>query len=248
MSPPEAEGRWLRPFLLAAAFLTRLPAPLVIPRGRELGEATAFYPLIGLALGGALAGVGALAGGALEPALLAGVLVALLAGVTGGLHLDGVADCFDALGVLGDRERRLSVMKDPRVGALGAAALMLVLIVKVLALAEAGWLLLPAGLALSRWLAVVLAVTFPYARPSGTGSGVSAQAGWRELLLGGVLVVVAVAASGPAAWLGALGAIVGVWLLARKMHTVLGGLTGDVYGAAVEIAELSFFLAAALIR
>lgn len=242
----EPEGRLLRPLLLAIGLLTRVPVPFVTPRDDELGRAAALYPLVGLALGGALLGVSLLVGDRLSAELSAALLVALLALLTGGLHLDGVSDCFDALGVFGDRERKLAVMKDPRAGALGAAALMLVIVLKVLALAEAGAWALPAALALSRWIAAALAVVYPYARTSGTGGALSSQAGWRELAIGGALVLPVLAIGGPAAWLGAAGAGLCALALARTMDRALGGLTGDVYGAAIEVAEIGFFLAVAL--
>jgi adenosylcobinamide-GDP ribazoletransferase len=237
----------LRPFLLAASFLTRLPVPFITPRDRELGRSAAFYPLIGLLLGLLLLGAGLLLSGRTSPELTAAILVTLLAMLTGGLHLDGVADCSDALGVFGDRERRLAVMKDPRSGALGVVALVLALALKLLALSEAGIWMLPAALVLSRWVAVVLAVALPYARERGTGGALSSQAGWREVLLGAILVAAGLFASGPVAWLGAAGGIVAALWLARTMHRALGGLTGDVYGAAIEVTEIGFFIAVAIV-
>ena len=247
MSRPEPEGRILRPLLFAFAFLTRIPIPPLTPRDRELGQAAAAYPLVGLALGGALLGLGLLLDGQVSAPLQATILLAALAAATGGLHLDGVADCFDALGVFGDRERRLAVMKDPQSGALGVAALSFTILIKVLALSEANLLILPAALALSRWLAAALAVTFPYARARGTGGAVSAQAGWRELLLGGLVVVGALWVTGPLAWAGAAGGLAAGGALAWKMNRTLGGLTGDVYGASVEAAEIGFFLTVAML-
>lgn len=247
MSRPEPEGRVLRPLLFAFAFLTRLPLPHLTPRGRELGQATAAYPLVGLTLGGALLGLGLLLDGHVSVLLQATLLLSTLAVVTGGLHLDGVADCFDALGVFGDRERRLAVMKDPRSGALGVAALIFAILLKVLALSEASLWVLPTALALSRWLAAALAVAFPYARERGTGGAVSTQATWRELALGGLLVLGALWVTGPLAWAGAVGGATAGLALAWKMNRTLGGLTGDVYGASVEASEIGFLLTVAVL-
>ncbi|MDG1482594.1 MAG: adenosylcobinamide-GDP ribazoletransferase [Myxococcota bacterium] len=236
----------MRPFLLAVGFLTRIPTPLVMPEGRELARSMLWFPLVGLLLAVPLLGMAHLLSGVLSPLLVAAIVVALLAGLTGGLHLDGVADCFDALGVFGDTERRLTVMKDPRVGALGAVGLVMVLILKVLALAEAGpalpAVLLPA-LVLSRWTAVLLAATFPYARPKGTGQAMATDVGWVEVIGGGLVVLAVLGALG--GWWAAGLALVGALLLAARMHRLLGGLTGDVYGAAVEVVEVVFFIALA---
>src|SRR5262249_4187310 len=123
--------------LLAVEFLTvarvrrfRLVSPA------ELARSQAFYPLVGLALGGALPAVDRLLAGALPPLTRSALQVALLAAVTRGLHLDGLADSFD--GLLGGRDRgqRLEIMRDPRIGSFGATALALVLLLKWSALAE----------------------------------------------------------------------------------------------------------------
>ena len=236
----------MRTFLLAVGFLTRIPTPLIMPEGRELGRSMAWFPLVGLVLAVLLLGAAHLLTAWLSPLLTAAIVVSLLAGLTGGLHLDGVADCADALGVFGERERRLAVMKDPRVGALGAVGLLCVLLLKVLALSEAGvalpMVLLPA-LVLSRWVAVLLAVAFPYARPAGTGQAMSTGAGWLEVVLGGAVVLAVLWWSG--AWWAAAAALLAGLLLAARMRALLGGLTGDVYGAAVEVVEVVFFIAVA---
>jgi adenosylcobinamide-GDP ribazoletransferase len=92
--------------------------------------------VVGLVLGLVLTGLAALLVGALPSTVLAVALVALLAGMTGGLHIDGLADTFDALGGgRGDRQRMLDLMRDSRIGAHGAAALVLLLMMKVFALA-----------------------------------------------------------------------------------------------------------------
>lgn len=234
---------------LAVEFLTvfRLrrwsPAPV-----EAMARAQAFYPLVGLALGALLALIDA----GLTPWLGAGtraaLLVAALAAVTRGLHLDGLADTFD--GLLGghDRERRLAIMRDPRLGSFGATALVLTLLVKWSALAElagpsrrAALLLAPA---LARYVIVVVSAAFPYARAEGLGAGYRVVArglplaaatlfalamGAAFALPGLILVAVAVAA----------GLLIGAWAWAA-----VGGVTGDTYGAACEVAETVALLAA----
>jgi adenosylcobinamide-GDP ribazoletransferase len=236
----------VRTFFLALGFLTRIPTPLVMPEGGEMARSMVWFPLVGLLLAIPLLGVAHLLTGTLSPLLIAAIVVAGLAGLTGGLHLDGAADCFDALGVFGDTEKRLAVMKDPRVGALGAVGLVSVMVLKILALAEAGpalpMVLLPA-LVLSRWTAVLLAAAFPYARPAGTGQAMATGAGWLEVVGGGLVVLGVLGALG--GWWAAGLALVAGLLLAARMHALLGGLTGDVYGAAVEVVEVVFFIALA---
>src|SRR5262245_55001375 len=127
----------MRPLVAAFAFLTRLPVWAGPLRDADLGRSVSFFPLVGLVLGLVLTGLGSLMSGALSPPLAATLLVALLAGMTGGLHLDGVADVFDALGGgRGDRKRMLDIMRDSRIGAHGAAALVLLLLAKIFAVAQ----------------------------------------------------------------------------------------------------------------
>src|SRR5262245_52238316 len=170
-------------------------------------------------------------------------LVALLAGLTGGLHLDGVADVFDALGGgRGQRDRMLAILRDSRIGAHGAAALVLVILAKVVAVAalvdhssgdHAWWALYAAPVA-ARWAVVPLIVGFPYARPEGLGKPFHGHAGVAQLA--GATAVAAIALG----WLGgraiapALAALLAALAIATWLHRHLGGLTGDVYGAAIE--------------
>ncbi len=237
----------LRAFLLAIAFLTRVPLGVAPAREGELARALAFFPVVGLGLGAALGSVAWLLRGVLTPTLAAVAIVALLATLTGGLHLDGLADVFDAWGGgRRDRERMLAIMRDSRVGAHGAVAVALVLIAKVAALAE---VLAHAGLpavvvfpAAARWAVVPLVACFPYARREGLGIAFRTGRGAVEL-------AVATAVVGALAfWLGAplpfLAALAVALLFAWRVGAMLGGLTGDVYGAAIELGEVAFLLAA----
>src|SRR5687768_16835130 len=121
---------------LALGFLTRLPVGAAVVDEASFGRALGWFPLVGAGLG-ALLLVGAwVLEPVLAPSLCAAALVAFWAYATGGLHLDGVADVFDAFsGGRGDRERTLEIMRDSRIGAHGAVALVLVLLTKFVAVA-----------------------------------------------------------------------------------------------------------------
>lgn len=233
----------IRPCVAAFAFLTRLPVwsgPLL---DEDLGRSVAFFPLVGLVLGLVLTGAAALLGGVLSPTLAAVALVALLAGLTGGLHLDGVADVFDALGGgRGDRQRMLDIMRDSRIGAHGAAALVLLLVAKVAAVADAiarrDLTSLLAFPAVARWAVTPAIVFHPYARPEGTGRAFNGNAGAREVAVATALLALALAVLGRRIVVPAAGAFVAASLLAQWLRRLLGGLTGDVYGAAIELAEV----------
>src|SRR4051812_27073096 len=119
----------IRSLAVALTFLTRAPFRLERIVDVDVGRSLAWFPVVGAALGFLLLGMERLLRGVLPPGLAAVSLVATLALLTGGLHLDGLADVFDALGGgRGSRERMLAIMRDSRVGAHGAAALALFLI------------------------------------------------------------------------------------------------------------------------
>ena len=228
----------------ALGFFTRLPigsAPLP-PTFRGV---IVWLPAVGLIVGAVVAAAIKIAGLFL-PAALCGVIGCLTwVAVTGGLHLDGVADCGDGLIVEATRERRLEIMKDSRLGTFGGTALFFVLAFKIGALAElAGttpdFVPLLLGCCLAGCVArcmVFVAMRVPTARPGGLGEalheGVTAR--HEAIALG---LAVAVAALNGMRGLLALGAaaLVGLFLLsaARKR---LGGVTGDVFGCLVELTE-----------
>ena len=171
------------------------------------------------------------------------MLVALLAALTGGLHLDGVADVFDALGGgRGDKQRMLDIMRDSRIGAHGAAALVLLLLAKVAAVAEllarrdlGGLLAFPA---VARWAVTPAIVFHPYARAEGTGRAFNGEARPWEVAGATVLLALALVAVGPRLLVPAAGALAAATLFALWLRRRLGGLTGDVYGASIELAEV----------
>jgi adenosylcobinamide-GDP ribazoletransferase len=241
----------VKPVVAAFAFLTRLPVWRGPLRDVDLGRSVSFFPLVGLVLGFALTGLAAALAGVMSPWLVAVLLAAVLALLTGGLHLDGFADVFDALGGgRGDRARMLEIMRDSRIGAHGAAALNLLLIAKVAGLAQAterrDLLALLAFPTIGRWLAALLVVLFPYARPEGVGRAFSGEAGRLQAGIATAIAAVTLAVLGPALILPALGAGVIVFGFAFWLHRRLGGLTGDVYGASIELGEVAMLVFASI--
>jgi adenosylcobinamide-GDP ribazoletransferase len=233
----------MKAVVAAFAFLTRLPVWRGPLRDVDLGRSVSFFPLVGLVLGFALTGLAAALAGTLAPTLIAVLLAAVLAGLTGGLHLDGFADVFDGLaGGRGDRARTLEIMRDSRIGALGVAALALLLIGKVAALAQLAerrdLVALLAFPTVARWLGALLIVLFPYVRPEGLGRAFSGEAGRREAAVATAITGAVVAVLGAHLILPALGAAAAVLAFAYWLHRRLGGLTGDVYGAAIELGEV----------
>jgi adenosylcobinamide-GDP ribazoletransferase len=181
------------------------------------------------------------------PTLLAALLtVTVWKVVTGGLHLDGLADCLDGL-VGRDPEHRLAIMRDSRIGAFGALGLILFLLLELAAVAElpqaVRWRVLLAAPAIARALPPLLARAFPAARPHGHGAafraGLHRGSAAVALALG---AAVAFGALGPMAAVALAAAVVvalaGGWFMAGR----LGGISGDVLGASVEVAELAVLL------
>lgn len=234
----------MRPLVAAFAFLTRLPVWKGPLEERDLARSVAFFPVVGLVVGLVMTGA-AFALGALLPAfVLAALVVAAAAALTGGLHLDGLADLFDAVGGgRGDRARTLEILRDSRVGAHGAAALVLALLAKVGAIAHllGRQDLLPVLVApaVARWAVTPLIILFPYARAEGLGRPFNGGAGRKEVALASAILMVLIASLGLRFVLPALGALAVAFAIGIWMHRRLGGLTGDVYGAAIELAEVA---------
>ncbi len=231
-------------FLVAWEFLT------VVPLGRRghavdegtFGRSLAAFPLVGLALGAALAAFSLAAALLFPPALVATLAVVLLAWLSGGLHLDGVADTADACGA-NSCEDALRIMKGSTIGAYGSLALFSVLGLKIAALAALPpRVLAPALLAmpvLGRWAQVHATVGRTYAREQGTAKAFvegTTRAAW--CVATGTTLVIAAAAMGPAglAAAGLVWAAVAVYV--RRVTAWLGGVTGDTIGAAGEGAEV----------
>jgi adenosylcobinamide-GDP ribazoletransferase len=241
---------------LAVTLLTVVPLPgragPAGPTRREAGAAMAWAPVVGLAAGGVAAGVlwaGARWAGPLLGAVLA---IAALAALTGGLHLDGLADLADGLGSRRPAAGALEIMKQSDIGPFGVVALVFTLLIQVTALTRAevlgrGPVAIVAAAVTAR-LAMTAACRpgVPAARPSGLGALVAGSV--RPAVLAGL----AGAAVGGAAAFGVIFAVAVVAALAAGLALAaaatrrLGGITGDVLGAVAETAAAVCLLVTAL--
>lgn len=232
---------------MAVRYLTIVPLPGRAPHGGEaIGRAAPWFPAVGLGIGIALAVVER-ATSALFPSLLAALLtVTAWKLLTGGLHLDGLADCLDGL-VGRDAAHRLAIMRDSRIGAFGAIGLILFLLLEVAAVAElppaVRWRALLVIPAVARATPAVLARLFPAAKAEGHGAAFRAGAPLAAAPIAlAVALVAAAAALGSAGLLAAAAALAGALALGWFMAGRLSGITGDVLGAAIEVAELAALL------
>lgn len=234
-------------FLDALRFLTVLPLPKA-EQEPDLPKAMFFFPLAGLIIGFLSLLVYFTAQFFLSERLC--VLILLIAPVflSGGLHLDGLADFCDGYFGGKSRERKLEIMKDSRIGTWGAAAIALSLLVKfeLLSALPAKAPLFLLMLACSRWLQVFLSFLLPYiGKPGGLAEGVALKI-TSHTLLGASLwllpVILFSGIPGMAAFLGFAGFAFGIFLFYKKE---MGGITGDMIGAASEISEIVILIFAA---
>ncbi len=239
------EGQ-VRLLLTAVQFMTRLPVPGWVGHGPgQLDRAARYFPAVGVLVGGVGAAVLTVARGGLPPLVAAGLAVGAMVVVTGALHEDGLADTVD--GLLGGwtREDALRIMKDSRIGAFGAAALVLVLGLKAVVVAGLPPLALVASGAASRLAAVCVMVVLPYARlGQAEARSAAVAAGRGGVAVAGVCGLLPLVLLG---WRGVVGLLLAAGLaagLAAWFRRRLGGYTGDCLGAVQQASELGILLAA----
>jgi adenosylcobinamide-GDP ribazoletransferase len=254
----------MRSLLQAISLLTRIPVRVAWDDNRPLGRILVWAPVVGLLIGGLLFaaawGLSIALPMATASLLAPALLLVLWVMVTGGLHLDGWCDCCDGLFVPASREKRLEIMKDPRTGSFGVIGAVLLLLVKFAAIqavlamnarqAPAGWLPLVLAPAMARATMVFAAGWLPLARPGGMGAKFREGLGAAQLVaVAGILAMVLLGAAflathwslGLACCLAAILAAAAWSVLAMRR---LDGLTGDVYGGIVELAETAALVAA----
>jgi adenosylcobinamide-GDP ribazoletransferase len=246
--PRLAELAQLPLVALETLTILRLRRPPVVSQA-AFGQSQAFFPLAGFLLGGALAGASWLAYQELGGGVTGWLLMGLLLLLTGGLHADGLADTADGLFGGATPERRLAIMRDSSIGAFGAVALVLVLGLKAATLGSVAGISRPEMLvvapALSRWACVAAIAAYANARPDGLGAAFHAAAlPWAAPLAAAICLAGCVAAlglDGALAWLlaAASGLALGGFIASR-----IGGLTGDSFGAVIEVTETAVLVAA----
>lgn len=236
----------MKQLLTAFNLMTALPLPASKNwQAGNSGRASLWYPFVGLVVGGLtwLTWMGATR---IFPAPVAGILTLIVwAALTGGLHLDGLADCCDGLLASASAERRLEIMKDSRLGAFGGIGLILVLLLKAAALSTltpgtslgillaaslARWWILPAGL-------------LPLA--SASGMGADFKAGFRRwfIFAGAAIPLALTLFLGARGLVSLLAGSFAALVVLRLARSRIGGVTGDVLGMTVEVVEVFSLLA-----
>jgi adenosylcobinamide-GDP ribazoletransferase len=236
----------VRSLLAAIAFLTRIPvAKSIAFDANDVAQSAGWFPLVGVLLGGAYVSVAALLKPHLPLAVIAVLLIAIDALVTGALHFDGIADTADGFGGGKDRDDVLRIMRDHAIGSYGGLALVLLVALKCVAyyavLGSANWIVALVVIpTLGRWSILLLSAIVPYARP---GTSVVASMENSSLIWGSFIVIVVLATSltiRPWVAAGVVAAVTILW--GSYCRRKIDGITGDTLGANLQLCECAALL------
>jgi adenosylcobinamide-GDP ribazoletransferase len=242
---------WVARLLLAASFLTIVPVgPRRTACEEELAASFGLFPLVGFIIGAALALEDLALAKCFGSTIRSGLVVLTLVALTGALHLDALADTADALGAGNDRERALNILRDSSVGVFGTIAVLFWVGLQWTALASiqgatrAAAIYLAPGL--GRWAMVAVAAGLDYLRAAGAGSFLKRDWSWPNTRTASAIAMIAVIPVFSWHALAATVAAIAVALGTRWFYRRwLGGVTGDLIGAAGALAELAAMLAMA---
>ena len=240
-------------FLIAVQFLTRLPVPRSLNSSENnIGKAAAFFPLVGVIVGGGAALV--FLGLQRILPLPASVFCAIVfaAFLTNGFHEDGLADSFDGFGGGWTKDRVLEIMRDSRIGTYGTLALIFVILGKLnfLSVLPQGqiWRWLVVAHTASRWTILPLCAWLPYARAEGQGKLVAKRVGALQIITGTVtLLLVLILLPLQAALVALLATSLVTLLSGLYFRARIQGITGDCLGAANQLTEVGLYLAAVIL-
>lgn len=232
-------------FLLALQFLTIVPLKIKEISEKKIAGAMIYFPFVGLLLGLALSGINTLLLILNFPSLAVNViLVVALIGITGGIHMDGLSDTADAFLSGKPKDEMLVIMRDSRIGVMGAVSIVSVILLKIGLISA-----VPAPLktntlllmcVLSRWSSVLAVFLFPYARKDGKArvfiEGMNLKIFALSLFAAIVVAFVIWRLKGILALLIVAGC---VYLGGRFASRKIGGITGDTIGAGIELTEVT---------
>jgi len=247
----------MKALLAAFQFLTTIP----LPGGKGTGEgdiagSLPFFPVVGLLIGMAAAAGDFVFSLLFPPGVAAVLTVLLLVLITGGLHLDGLADTADGIFSVRNRERMLEIMRDSRIGTMGVLAVVFLLALKIAALAPLVHIqrlgiiiLMPIA---GRTAMLLMLTALPYARKDGgLASLFIRRRSWLNPLFAMIFMVCTGLFLGAEGWLPTPGAglilsvtgVAAAALVIALVHRKLGGFTGDTVGAVAELTETAVALA-----
>lgn len=244
----------MKNFITGLQFLTRITITKQSEWSPEsFGRSVKFFPLIGGIIGIILVGINylfsdylPLRGIYLPPHVLTTLLIVSNVVLVGGLHCDGFMDTMDGIYSGRSKEKMLEIMKDSRVGANGVMAFVLLIFIKWSLIMDISPLLLPNALlimpTLGRFAMVIGITVFPYARPDGIGKAFAQYAGKYTMYSGLFFVLLLIVPLGKQAIVCIPVISIVTILFAMHIKNKIGGLTGDIYGAISELAEIMVLL------
>ena len=243
----------MKGFLSLVQFMTRIPTPKVEYKPKEMGKAMKFFPIVGMVIGVILYYSYLFLDKRFDsPEVIVILLILIEIILTGGLHLDGLADTFDGIFSYRSKRRMLEIMKDSRIGSNGALSLIIFFALKgtlmkeVLVDDSTPYVLLVMPV-ISRFISVLNCGVAKYARPSGMGKGLV-----DETTINGVIISFIITAIYSYFFIGMIGitsliiiSLLGIYF-AKLMERKIGGITGDTLGAVVEISTVLVLLIGAV--
>ncbi len=237
----------IRAFLVGVQFLTRVPIRTARPEPRQIADSYYFYPVIGLLIGAGAVLLRHVLMLVFPTSFSLTLVLAFLVWISGGLHEDGLADVTDAMGGGWTREQRLAIMKDSRIGAFGASALVLAVLAKYAALTSMNPDRLDASLIvaqiLGRWAFLPAGYFNKYAR-EGLGSEFMERLSAATVIVGTVISIAAAIVLGRTRGLLALSAAIAIIAIASiYFRRRIGGITGDCLGAVFQFVEVATYAA-----
>ena len=244
----------IKRLLLALQFLTVIPVKFQSVQEKEMQESAIYFPLVGLFLGLILVATDYLLSFInFTPILVSVILVILLIILTGGLHLDGLADTFDAFLSRKNKEETLRIMQDSHIGVMGVLAIISVILLKIALLYSIGVLLRPLALVLmcilSRWSFVLVMFLFNYARQEGKAKVFIQGMNLKIFVLSTVIALACILTiwqiKGLVIML--IVALVG-YLTGKSITNKIGGITGDTLGAMNELTEVVILLSICVLK
>jgi len=240
--------RLVNRFLLAVAFLTRLPVPCDMAEGEyAIAQSAAFFPLVGAIVAGGAILVRHIFSRFVPHAVVVLAMIVFLVTVTGGFHEDALADSADGFGGGWNKDQVLTIMRDSRIGSFGALAIALSVLARYVLLSNLteatldGYLL--GAHVVCRWTALPLAYFLPSARAeSGQGGQVAGKLSTATFLVGTLFAaaILGVALGTKALWMG-LAAVVVVVATGAYYRRRIGGVTGDCLGASNQLTEIALY-------
>jgi len=236
----------MKSLILMMQFLTKLPLPFEIKADKEdFSKGVIWFPVVGAIIGLMLSGLFWISNKYFNPLLAAATVVCFEVFITGGLHLDGLADSFDGLYSYRDKEKMLEIMKDSRVGTNGVLAIVFVIILKIAliySLDESKALVILCLMPIvSRLMLVILAGFSKYAREKGMGGFFIGETSAKQVIAAVTLTLI-LHGIYPLGLILLIPMIVITFIYRYHVYSKIDGLTGDILGSWVEQGEVIYLI------